>query len=96
MALFPDGFFDVVLSISTLPEMSPAQISNYLMQVARLSSGTIYLKQWRDWFNDRDGFRFTSDQLVLPAGWDLRHDRQDVVQPFFQERLWTRAANGAH
>jgi len=89
MALFPDRFFDVVLSISTLPEMAPAQISNYLLQMARLSRGTIFLKQWRKWFNDRDGFEFTTDQLVLPDGWELRHDQQDAVQPYFQQRLWT-------
>jgi putative sugar O-methyltransferase len=90
MAMFPDGTFDVTVSISTLPEMSPAQISNYLAELSRLSHGTIYLKQWRQWFNDKDNFEFTYDRLVLPANWELRHDGQDIVQPLFQERIWTR------
>jgi putative sugar O-methyltransferase len=90
MALFPDGYFDVFLSISSLPEMSFDQIKNYLTLISRVSGGTVYLKQWRRWVNERDGFEFTYDQLVLPDRWILKMDTPDLVQPLFQERAWTR------
>ncbi len=90
MALFPDGYFDVFLSISTLPEMSQDQIANYLAAMSRLARRGIYLKQWRRWFNDKDGFEFTYDGLTIPSPWTLRLDRPDAVQPLFQERAWTR------
>jgi putative sugar O-methyltransferase len=84
--------FDVFTSISTLPEMSPPQIANYLALMARLTRAGVYLKQWRRWFNDKDEFEFTYDRLVLPEGWSMRVDRATPMQPHFQERAWVRAA----
>ncbi len=89
---FPDEYFDVFLSISTLPEMSLDQITNYLSAMARLARLVIYLKQWRRWFNDKDGFEFTYDRLTLPNDWAIRLDRPDAVQPLFQERVWARSS----
>jgi putative sugar O-methyltransferase len=90
---FPDRAFDAFLSVSTLPEMSPEQISNYLALMARLSRGGIYLKQWRRWFNDKDGFEFTYDRLVLNKSWSMCLDRPNAVQPLFQERAWVRSSS---
>jgi putative sugar O-methyltransferase len=90
IALFPDGYFDVFASISTLPEMRPSQIDNYLSLIARLAGSAVYLKQWRTWRNVRDDFAFTYDSLVLPSPWALRLDAPDDVQPMFQQRVWTR------
>jgi putative sugar O-methyltransferase len=90
LQLFPDGYFDVFLSISTLPEMSLEQVSNYLATMAKLARRGIYLKQWRETLNDRDGYRFSYTSLVLPQPWVLCLDRPDAVQPLFQERAWKR------
>jgi putative sugar O-methyltransferase len=95
MALFPERYFDVFASISTLPEMSLAQISNYLTLIARLTARTVYLKQWRQWTNEKDKFDFSYDHLVLPPEWNLRRDATDIIQPLFQERIWTRSAPAA-
>jgi putative sugar O-methyltransferase len=90
LALFPDGYFDAFVSISTLPEMTLEQIANYLAQMARLARRGVYLKQWRQVANPADGYQFSYESLQLPAPWTLCLDRPDAVQPLFQERAWNR------
>lgn len=85
---FPDGYFDVFASISTLPEMTAPQIENYLRQAERLAKRYVYLKQWLDWENPADGHRVTADTMQLGGGWTTVFDRKDAVQPQFFERLW--------
>lgn len=94
--LFPDGFFDIFASISTLPEMAVSQIDNYLRQAERLASRYVYLKQWLDWENPADGHRVTRESMKLKGDWIPVFDRNDTVQPSFFERLWRRgvAKNG--
>jgi putative sugar O-methyltransferase len=90
LLLFPEQHFDAFVSISTLPEMTLAQIDNYLALLGRLTRRVIYLKQWRRWRNEKDDFEFRYEQLRLAAEWLLRFDAADIVQPHFQERVWTR------
>jgi putative sugar O-methyltransferase len=89
---FPERYFDVFLSISTLPEMAQAQITNYLSLFGKLARHGVYLKQWRKWFNEKDGYEFTADMLRLPEEWRMTLDRSDAVQQAFQERAWRRAS----
>jgi putative sugar O-methyltransferase len=88
--VFPDGFFDIFISISTLPEMRMEQIINYLRQAERLTSRYIYLKQWLTWENTLDGHRVTPGTIKLSGSWSSVFDRNDAVQPLFFERLWRR------
>jgi putative sugar O-methyltransferase len=90
MELFPEGYFDIFASISTLPEMAADQIDNYLRQAERLSRRYVYLKQWLDWENPADGHRVTLETMRLGEGWAPIFDRKDAVQPQFFERLWRR------
>jgi putative sugar O-methyltransferase len=90
MELFPDAFFDIFASISTLPEMAAPQIDNYLRQAERLASRYVYLKQWIEWENPADAHRVTNDSMRLTNGWIPVFDRPDAVQPNFFERLWRR------
>ena len=90
MALFPDGYFDIFATISTLPEMAAEQIENYLRQIERLSKRFVYLKQWLDWENPADGHRVVSDSMRLGSGWTPVYDRPDAIQPLFFERLWRK------
>jgi putative sugar O-methyltransferase len=87
---FPKGYFDIFLSISTLPEMAPAQVRNYLDMMNNLSSQFVYLKQWTDWFNPSDQTRYRKQDFVLGPEWQLCLDRTDLIQPSFFERLWQR------
>lgn len=90
MELFPDGYFDIFLTISTLPEMSPAQVRHYLQRMGRLAARYVYLKQWSDWFNPADNVRYRTQDFDLEPGWALRLDRRDRIQPLFFERLWQK------
>ena len=90
MELFPDGYFDIFASISTLPEMAAGQIDNYLRQAERMTSRYVYLKQWLDWDNPADGHRVTRDSMRLRQNWIPVFDRKDAVQLKFFERLWRR------
>jgi putative sugar O-methyltransferase len=90
MALFPDGWFHGVLSISTLPEMSMAHIRHYLAQFQRLASRWVYLKQWADWFNPLDKVRVTTADYALGDAWTPVASTTDPVQPEFFQCLWRR------
>jgi putative sugar O-methyltransferase len=87
---FPDGWFDCCQTISTLPEMPPAQATLYLGLLAAKSSRALFLKQWRKWRNDADGVELTEEQYALAAPWKLASRRVDPVQPAFFNQLWLR------
>jgi putative sugar O-methyltransferase len=87
---FPPGYFDVILSISTLPEMRLDQVSMYLDLFQRLSRGHIFLKQWKSWRNDLDGTDIRVDDYFLSADWQLGLDQTDPINPSFFNRVWRR------
>jgi putative sugar O-methyltransferase len=93
--LFPEGFFDIFISISTLPEMTREQIDNYLRQAERVTGRYIYLKQWLNWENALDGHRVSPDTIKLSGSWARVFDRTDAIQAAFFERLWRRKIPGA-
>ncbi len=90
MALFPDSYFEIFASISTLPEMASNQIDNYLRQAERLTSRYVYLKQWTHWKNPADGHTVSGETMRLSSEWIPVLDRDDAVQPQFFERLWRK------
>lgn len=88
----PDGWFDLTQTISTLPEMPARQSDHFLRLLADKSSGALFLKQWRTWFNEPDGVEHTEDGYSPPGDWSLTHRRLDPIQPLFFNRLWQRPA----
>jgi putative sugar O-methyltransferase len=89
--MFPDKWFSLMLSISTLPEMSPEQVAIYLGQMRRLASNGIFLKQWSNWRNEADGTQLLPDDYSPGEGWTLALDRQDPIIPDFFNRMWLRS-----
>lgn len=87
---FPDGWFDLTQTISTLPEMPERQAEHFLEMLAAKSSGEVFLKQWRRWRNNADGVEFSEDRYVLPSPWQLVARRIDPVQPLFFNQRWRR------
>lgn len=87
---FPPGYFDVMLTISTLPEMRPEQVALFLDLFQRFSWGHIFIKQWMDWTNPSDGTRMKPDDYVLGANWKMVMDRVDPINPRFFNRAWRR------
>ena len=90
--LFPDDYFDVMLTISTLPEMRQDQVDLYLSEFQRLSRGHIFIKQFKDWKNPTDGTALTAESYVLGSNWRKSLDRSDPVIPFFFNRVWTKVS----
>jgi putative sugar O-methyltransferase len=90
--LFPDRFFDLFATISTLPEMTLEQAKNYLAQMRRTTSRYIYLKQWKDWENQNDAQRFSKVDFDLGEDFQCVLDRTDAVHHLFFEQVWRRRA----
>lgn len=87
---FPDGWFDLTQTISTLPEMTRPQSDHFLALLAAKSSGALFLKQWKRWRNEADDVELTEETYRLPASWTLTHRRTDPIQPLFFNQLWQR------
>jgi putative sugar O-methyltransferase len=92
---FPDGYFDVMVTISSLPEMRHDQVDLFLSEFQRLSRGHIFIKQFKAWKNPTDGTDLTVESYRLGSNWRLTLDRTDPVIPFFFNRVWSRLADGA-
>jgi putative sugar O-methyltransferase len=80
--------FDLGLSISSLQEMTPAQVSDYLDLFDRVVDGTVYLKQWEDWRNPVDHTHMVFAQYPFPARWDRRLWERCPVQTRFMQAVW--------
>ncbi len=87
---FPDRWFDLCQSISTLPEMPRRQSDHYVSLLAAKSDRHLFLKQWRDWHNPADDAHYTEESYSVPAPWRLKARRVDPVQTQFFNRLWER------
>jgi hypothetical protein len=90
LELFPDGYFEAFVSISTLPEMTSAQVNNYLQIIPRKTRRLVYLKQWKTWSNPDDGCTFTESSINFSGGFSRVIRRDDAVQNEFFEGVWLR------
>jgi len=90
LELFPDGWFQLTQTISTLPEMPERQAAHFLALLAAKSSGEVLLKQWHRWRNEADGAEYAEDWYALPPPWELVARRVDPVQPLFFNQRWRR------
>ncbi|HYD56199.1 MAG TPA: putative sugar O-methyltransferase [Burkholderiales bacterium] len=86
--LLPDRYFDAFLTISSLAEMTWAQISRYVALMASKTKHRVYVKQWRRWTNPADQMTVTQENYNLPRGWQKVLDRVDSVQDEFFETVW--------
>ncbi|MHB1567561.1 MAG: putative sugar O-methyltransferase [Solirubrobacteraceae bacterium] len=91
LELFPDGWFGLTQTISTLPEMPARQSAHYLSLLAAKSARALFLKQWRQWRNDADQVDLREDHYALSDPWYLYLRRTDPVQPMFFNQLWLRS-----
>ena len=91
LELFPDGWFDLTQTISTLPEM-PARSRQHFLESAGGEVVRRAVPQAVEALAQR-GRRRRADRggLRPPAGWTLTHRRTDPIQPMFFNRLWQRA-----
>jgi putative sugar O-methyltransferase len=89
----PDGYADLIVTVSTLHEMRADQIVHYLRVVDRLCGGAFYSKQWRRFYNDLDDVTPAKETYPIPRGWKLLFERSALAPRSFFEALYlTRPA----
>jgi putative sugar O-methyltransferase len=86
----PTGSASLALSISTLQEMTSAQVETYLRLLDRVAAGgTVYLKQWAQWDNPADGVTMRFADYPFPARWSRRFDQPAPVQTGFRHAAFS-------
>jgi putative sugar O-methyltransferase len=86
----PDGCCDIGISISSLHEMTTAQITHYKMQFERLTKHLIYFEQWAKWTNPADQLALTKDDYLLGPDWEPVLDRSHPIQSDFVQLAFQR------
>lgn len=89
---FPPQYFDLLTTISTFPEMRADQVTNYLQLFSDKSRQFLYIKQWKQWFNEPDRVCISRDHYTLPQDWQGIYDASDKIMPAFFNRVWRRVA----
>ena len=90
LQLIPSRYFDIVSSISTLPELTAPQVALFLLLMQKTSRGHIFLKQWKRWKNDSDGTDFTLDDYQFTADWRQTMICTDPLISAFFNATWSR------
>jgi putative sugar O-methyltransferase len=83
----PNASVDLALSISTLAEMTPGTVAEYLRLFDRVAKH-VYLKQWTTWRNEDDRLQLTMANYPYPSGWERVYWAPAPVQTHFTEGLW--------
>lgn len=87
LELLPDRSFDLGVTISTLHEMRPEQISHYIRELDRLCDA-VYTKQWRRFHNRRDGVVISASDYPIPHHWKPVFHRSPIFPRTFFEALY--------
>ena len=91
----PAKSIDLFVNISSLHEMTPAQIQNYLLQIDRTCRGQFYSKQWRVSQANVNGSVIREHEYPIPSGWErIFHRRHPIQRMFFEARY--RIGEPAH
>ncbi len=90
LAKFPAGYFDTFANVSSIHEMRRDQIRHYMKLMGRTTKSTLYLKQQKDYVNPIDDLVIGKNDYPVPAGWAARHERFDLINPGFFERIYRR------
>jgi SAM-dependent methyltransferase len=87
LELLPERSFDLGITISTLHEMRPEQIAQYVRQLDRLCD-SVYTKQWRRFHNRRDGVVISASDYPIPERWRPVFHRSPIFPRTFFEALY--------
>lgn len=82
------GRVDLAISISSLQEMIPDQVSSYLKLFDDTVQGVVFLKQWQRWTNPVDGVVLDLDHYPVPNSWRQLFKAPAAVQTAFVEVAW--------
>jgi len=85
--LLPSKALDLVINISSLQEMTKAQISGYFDLIDR-KARYFYTKQWSRWENPDDGRVASVAGYPVRAAWDVIDFRSNPVHQQFFEAIY--------
>ncbi len=88
LELLPPKQFDYFINISTLHEMTSAQVENYFRQMGRLCRGRVYTKQWRVSRTRVNGCTLREGDYPVPRSWKTVFHRRHPIQRMFFEALY--------
>lgn len=94
LELFPDGYFDLVINISSFDEMAREQVDNYFSLLDRKCHGWLYLKghaKAPPWCGVSGG---GLTELPYRAAWKLIYADKDPFSPTFIERIYSLDSSG--
>ncbi|MBF0532663.1 MAG: putative sugar O-methyltransferase [Candidatus Omnitrophica bacterium] len=91
--LLPDKSFDVMINISSLHEMTLAQINHYIRHIDRLTNGYFYTKQWLVSRAKRNGFVIRREEYPIPQAWDTLFNEKHPIQKLFFHALYKNYSN---
>jgi putative sugar O-methyltransferase len=86
----PDRYFDMFINISSLHEMRPDQISNFLALMERTTRTGMYLKEFKTYCNPYDNITIDRPTYALSKEWEILLEREDILNPDFFELLLRR------
>lgn len=86
--LLPDKYFDLVINVSSLHEMTLDQVTNYLSEIDAKCSGHFYSKQWRRSQAKVNDVVLTEHSYPLPQQWQPVFHRRHPIQRLFFEALY--------
>lgn len=84
----PEHFFDAVININSLDEMTREQIHNYIFHIDRIGKGGyLYSKQHYISRHKENSF-ITQSEYPIPATWQAVYQRPDAITRNFFEALY--------
>ncbi len=87
-AMLPEKSVDLFINISSLHEMTMAQIERYFQLIDRVTRRFFYSKQWFESRNDYDNLRVRHSDYPVPTHWRQLFLRPTPVQPAFFEAMY--------
>jgi hypothetical protein len=80
--------FDLFINISSLQEMTPAQIDNWFGQIDRLCKGWFYTKQYVESKNGFDNVIIRQEDYPVRTHWQTVLNRKSPIFPEMFETIY--------
>ncbi|MFN0064979.1 MAG: putative sugar O-methyltransferase [Chlamydiales bacterium] len=88
LKMLPDRSVDLGINISSLHEMTRAQIAYYFGEYARLCGRYFYFKEWKEGPNPYDHLIIKKEEYPIPLQWREIYSRSCRIQTKFFESLY--------
>lgn len=87
-AQLPERPFDRIITISTLHEMTKAQVQEYFALFDLLCRDRVYIKQWRTSQSKVNGDALRESDYPVPLHWRTIYRRRHPIQTLFFEAMY--------